>query len=97
MKLSTKLALGRVPLLCSAWLVVSQTAFGQTPSLRDSLIGTWTITAVKNQYDDGTTRIPFGADVTGRYVFAQDGMFSETIIREPRSDLPLRDPHRPYA
>ena len=97
MKHRTKFALGTVALLGFGWPVVSHTAFGETPSLRDSLIGTWTITAVRNHYDDGTTRTVFGAGVTGRYVFGRDGVFSETIIGEPRADLKSSDPRKPDA
>jgi hypothetical protein len=97
MKLRTGFALGTAAVLCFGWPVVSHTAFGETPSLRDSLIGTWTITAVKNQYDDGTTRAVFGPGVTGRYVFGRDGRFSETIIGEPRADLKSNDPRKPDA
>jgi hypothetical protein len=97
MKLRTKLAPCTVAFLGLGCSLVSHTAFGETPSLRDSLVGAWTITAVKNQYDDGTTRNVFGAGVTGRYVFGRDGVFSETIIGEPRGDLKSGDPRRPDA
>jgi hypothetical protein len=97
MKLRTKLTLSTMALLGFSWSVASHTALSEAPSLRDSLIGTWTITAVKNQYADGTTRTVFGGGVTGRYVFGRDGLFSETIIGEPRSDLTSSDPRRPDA
>lgn len=97
MKRRTKLALGTVALLGFGWSAVSPTAFGETPSLRESLIGTWNITAVKNQYDDGTVRMLFGAGVTGRYFFGRDGLFSETIIGEPRADMKSDDPRKPDA
>jgi hypothetical protein len=97
MKPCTKLTFSTLALLGFGWSVMAHTAFGETTSLRDSLIGTWTITAVKNQYDDGTTRTVFGVAVTGRYVFGRDGVFSETIIGEPRGDLKSSDPRRPDA
>src|SRR5277367_4197781 len=97
MQLSTKLALSTVVLLSFGGSNVSRTALGETSSLRDSLIGTWTITAVKNQYENGTTRTVFGAGATGRYVFCRDGIFSETIIGEPRAELNTGDPRRPDA
>jgi hypothetical protein len=97
MKLRTKLVLGSLALLSLGWSVVPHTAFGETPSLRDSLIGTWTITAVNNHYEDGTIKTVFGTGVTGRYVFGRDGLFSETIIGEPRGDLKSADPRRPDA
>jgi hypothetical protein len=86
-----------VALLGFGWPVVSHTAFSQPRSLRDSLIGTWKITAVKNQYDNGTARTLFGSNVTGRYVFGRDGLFSETIIGEPIADLKSYDPRKPDA
>jgi hypothetical protein len=97
MKLRVKLTLSAAALLGVGLSAVSHTAFGQVPTLRDSLIGTWTITAVTNQYDDGKTLAVFGAGVTGRYVFGRDGIFSETIIGEPRADLQSNDPRRPDA
>jgi hypothetical protein len=97
MKCRIKLTLGILALLGFGSSVASHTARGDAPSLRDSLIGTWTITAVKNQYDDGTIRTVFGAGVTGRYVFGRDGVFSETIIGEPRADMKSDDPRRPNA
>jgi len=92
-----RLALSATALLCLGLVVLPGKGQAQTKTLKESLTGTWVITAVNNQYDDGKTISPFGAGVTGRYVFGEDGSFSETIIGEPRPDLKTDDPRRPDA
>ena len=92
-----KLVPRAVALLCMGCAIVPGAAPAQTKTLRDNLIGTWIITSVRNQYDDGKTMSPFGAGVAGRYVFGSDGSFSETIIGEPRADMKTDDPRRPDA
>jgi hypothetical protein len=97
MRLWNALILAAAVLLSSVWIIQSSKAVAQPKTLRESLIGTWVINSVKNQYDDGKTISPFGAGVTGRYVFGADGSFSETIIGEPRADMKSDDPRRPDA
>jgi hypothetical protein len=97
MKIFPKPALATAIMLCAGAAITTSRASPQGTLLRDKLIGTWTITSVRNQYDDGKSVSPFGAGVTGRYYFGSDGLFSETIIGEPRADLKTDDPRRPDA
>jgi len=97
MNLKSTFIPGATTLLCLCWIVPLNQACAQSKSLKESLIGTWVITAVRNQYDDGKITSPFGVGVTGRYVFGNDGSFSETIIGEPRVDMKSDDPRRPDA
>jgi hypothetical protein len=97
MSLRNTFILGATILLFSVSVVQSSEAIAQARTLRESLIGTWVINSVKNQYDDGKAISPFGAGVTGRYVFGADGSFSETIIGEARADMKSDDPRRPDA
>jgi len=95
MRLRKPVILGAMALLISGWIIQPTKVLAQHKTLRESLIGTWVINSVRNQYDDGKTISPFGAGVTGRYVFGPDGSFSETIIGEPRADMKSDDPRRP--
>jgi hypothetical protein len=97
MQRRTNSILTAVAITCLGWVLQAGEAAAQTGTLRDSLVGTWEIISVQNKYDDGKTMTPFGAGVSGRYVFGRDGTFSETIIGEPRADLKTGDPRRPDA
>jgi hypothetical protein len=45
-------------------------------SIRDQLLGTWTLVAVTSEGPDGARGEPFGADPKGVILFANDGYFS---------------------
>ena len=69
--------LGLVPLTCDA--------VAQQKTLKEQLIGTWTIVSVVNTRPDGTKFDPFGGKATGLMMSDGAGHFSYQIIR---SDIP---------
>jgi hypothetical protein len=65
------------------WLTVS--AVSQQKSLKDQLVGTWTLVATENVRADGTKFEPYGRNPKGILTFDGSGRYSLTIVR---SDLP---------
>lgn len=89
------LTLGAMGLLASGGALYTSKVAAQTKTLKESIIGTWEITSVYDQYEDGKKNSPFGAGVTGRYVFGSDGSFTHSIIGEPQAEMKSNDPRRP--
>src|SRR5262245_57890806 len=54
-------------------------------SLKDQLVGTWTIVAQVQTLPDGTTRKPSGDNPKGVNIFTADGQF---VVLFMRDDLP---------
>jgi hypothetical protein len=75
--------------------VGAETAMAQ--SLADQIVGTWTLSEVYDQYENGTTNNPWGADVKGQLTYTQNGRFSLMIISagRPKSDADPRTPIGP--
>ena len=61
------------------------TAVSQQKSLKDQLVGTWTVVSWEQTNTDGTKLQRFGADPKGVNVFDANGRFVITFMR---SDLP---------
>jgi ribosomal protein S16 len=72
-------------------------AFAQQKTLKEAIVGTWTITSNYEQREDGKKNDSFGPGVKGQYVFGSDGSYTLTIIGEPRADMKSDDPRRPDA
>jgi hypothetical protein len=51
-------------------------AWGQTISVKDGLVGAWTFVSVTSQSDDGRRGEPFGTSPKGIMIFTADGRFS---------------------
>jgi hypothetical protein len=66
-------------------------------SLADQIVGTWTLSQVYDQYENGTTNNPWGAGVEGQLTYTQNGHFSLMIITagRPKSDADPRTPIGP--
>ena len=73
--------------IISAIIAVSLTtsAFSQQKSLKDQLVGTWTLESVSEVYPDGKTEHPWGPAVKGAVNFAPNGKVMLMIIG---GDLP---------
>jgi Lipocalin-like domain len=84
-----------IPLQVLAISVGAETAMAQ--SLADQIVGTWTLSEVYDQYENGTTNNPWGADVKGQLTYTQNGRFSLMIISagRPKSDADPRTPIGP--
>ena len=76
---------------------VSGSVFAQQKSLKEQIVGTWSITAVADQYDDGKKEITFGTGVKGVFNFDGGGRFTQLIIGEKQAAMKNDDPRRPDA
>ncbi len=70
-------AAGALTLLCDNALAQK--------SMKDQLVGTWLLTAVSAERDDGTKSEPFGASPKGVIIFTADGHFS---LLQQRAEIP---------
>jgi len=66
-------------------------------SLKDQIVGTWTLAEVYDRYENGTTDNPWGPGVEGQVTYTQDGRFSLMIMsaNRPKSDADPRTPIGP--
>ena len=66
-------------------------AIAQQDTLKEQLVGTWTVTSVVNEHKDGSKIETFGSDPKGIFMFDSDGHFSTHIIRSYRPKFAHRD------
>lgn len=71
-------------------------AFSQGKSLRDSIIGSWLVTSVVDQYESGR-KINNWGEVRGNFNFDPSGRFSQIIIGDPQAAIKTADPRKPDA
>jgi Lipocalin-like domain len=57
-------------------LALSSPALAQQKSVKDELVGAWTLISVNSEMDDGTKGEPFGPSPKGIIIFSSDGHFS---------------------
>jgi len=60
-------------------------AFGQQQSLKEQLVGTWTLVSWEQRKSDGTRLQQFGANPTGIAFFDAGGRYIITVIRSDRA------------
>ena len=63
----------------------SATALGQQRSLKEQLVGTWTLVSLEQVRPDGSRHQNYGSNPKGVHVFAPNGRF---YLMFARSDLP---------
>ena len=61
---------------------------GQQKSLKEQLVGSWTLVQVTDTHADGTKTNPWGANPKGAYMFGTDGHFTLMVFH---TDLPKID------
>jgi hypothetical protein len=67
----------------------------QQKSLKDMLTGTWSITSVFDQYENGEKKDNWGGGVKGQFIFGSDGRYSQIIIGAPVASMKSDDPRKP--
>ena len=72
-------------------------AGAQQKPLKEQIVGTWSITSVFDQYEDGKKEITFGSGVKGVFNFDGNGHFTWIIIGEKQPAMKSDDPRRPDA
>jgi hypothetical protein len=66
-------------------LLLAATAVGQQQSLKEQLIGTWTVVSWEQKKSDGTKLQQFGPKPTGIAFFDAGGRFIITVMRSDRA------------
>jgi hypothetical protein len=61
------------------------TADSMKSSAKEQIVGSWTLTSVASEMDDGKKGEPFGSSPKGVIIFANDGHFS---LFQSRAELP---------
>ncbi len=63
-------------------------ALGQQKSLKEQIVGSWTLVQAIDTHADGTKTNPWGANPKGAYMFSADGRFAQMLFH---TDLPKID------
>ena len=72
-------------------------ALAQQKSVKEQIVGTWSIASVVDQYEDGKKEVTFGAGVKGVFNFDGNGRFTWIIIGEKQAAMKTDDIRRPDA
>jgi hypothetical protein len=87
------LSLTAVPALALALL--PGIAVGQQKTLKDQLVGTWTVTSQEQARKDGSKVERFGANPKGITIFEANGRFATILARPDLPKLASNDPMKP--
>jgi hypothetical protein len=72
-------------------------AVSQQKSLKDTIAGSWSITSISDQYENGKKNNPWGAGLKGNIAFDGAGRFSQIIIGEAQPAMKTAEPRKPDA
>jgi hypothetical protein len=78
-------------LLLAGIALIGGNAVGLQNTLKEQLVGTWTIVSLINEKKDGTKIETFGPDPKGYFMFDSSGHFSTHILRAHRLKFAHRD------
>src|SRR5215475_15487432 len=70
--------------------VMSGSTIAQQKSLKDQLVGTWTLVEAIDVRPDGSKFNPWGSNPLGTYMFDASGRFAQMLIRSDLPKLPNR-------
>jgi hypothetical protein len=79
----------------SALALLSSNVMAQTKSLKDQLVGTWTVTSQEQIRKDGSKVERFGANPKGIAIFEANGLFVTILARPDLPKLASNDPMNP--
>ena len=77
--------------LCTGIVLSSGFATAQQKSLKEQLIGTWTIVSNDNVAPDGTKRQLFGPNPKGILVLAANGHYTQIIVHPDRPNFKVNN------
>jgi hypothetical protein len=83
--LNRRMTFGVYALITISAAMVSSSAVSQQKSLKDQLVGTWTLASWEQTYPDGRKDQAFGSNPKGIHTFSADGRFVVVFLRP---DLP---------
>src|ERR1700733_1622564 len=73
------------------YLAASGAAFAQEKSVKEQIVGAWTLASVISEMEDGTKGEPFGPAPKGIIIFSGDGHFSLFQSRAEISKIAAND------
>jgi hypothetical protein len=88
------LAMTTTALLCLAVSLSASDSFAQQKSLKEQLVGTWTLVSSDQVLPDGSKVKQFGANPKGINVFDSNGRFFLMIAGADNSKIASKDPSR---
>jgi hypothetical protein len=77
--------LGLPLILALGFALQTSTALGQQKSLKEQIVGSWTLVEAADIHADGTKTNPWGTSPKGAYMFGADGRFTQMLFH---TDLP---------
>lgn len=84
-------------MVTAALVAPMNVACAQDKPLKEAIVGTWVLTSIVDEYQDGTKNNPWGTGFKGVYVFGSDGSFTQIIMGEVKPALKTADPRQPDA
>ena len=72
-------------------------AVAQQKTLKETIVGTWSVASVSDHYEDGKKINPWGAGMSGNLTFDNSGHFSQILIGEQQPAMKSNDPRRADA
>src|SRR5450755_4482250 len=90
----TSLAITTTALLCLAVTLSASDSLAQQKSLKEQLVGTWTLVSSDQILPDGSKLKQFGANPKGINVFDANGRFFLMIASADNSKIASKDPSR---
>jgi lipocalin-like protein len=74
-------------------------AFSQQKSLKELIVGTWSLDSIYDQTEDGKKHNPWGDDVKGQIIYTEDGhyAFMTMSANRPKADTSPRQPVGPLV
>ena len=83
-------------LLCSAVGLSASDSLAQKQSLKEQLVGTWTLVSSDQMRADGSELKQFGGNPKGINVFDANGRFFVMVAGADNSRIAVRDPNETY-
>jgi hypothetical protein len=75
----------RAACMCFIAIIMAGPAHAEEQSIKDGIVGAWSLVAVTADLANGNKSEPFGADPKGTIIFTSDGHFS---LFQSRAELP---------
>jgi hypothetical protein len=73
------------------------TAATQERSLKETILGTWSVTSIYDLYEATQKRNPWGDGMKGTFTFDSNGRFTQIFIGEKQPSMKSEDPRRADA
>jgi hypothetical protein len=73
---------------------LSTPSFAQQKSLKDSLVGTWTVGSIYDEMEGGQKFSPWGDKAQGHYVFTADGGYTQILLGDANPSLKNDNPRQ---